>query len=45
MGSSSILRDLVINLVRIEIGNTGGLLVNSQTAQSLERCLQPLFDP
>ena len=36
-GSSSKLRLLVINLASVP----GGQLVNSPTAQSLERCMQP----
>jgi len=36
-GSSSKLRVLVINLASVP----GGQLVNSPTAQSLERCAQP----
>ena len=38
LGSSSKLRLLVINLASVP----GGQLVNSPTAQSLERCLRPL---
>ena len=39
--SSSKLRHLVINLASVP----GGQLVNSQTAQSLERCASCMTDP